>query len=324
MSRRGRIAALGLTLGLMAPGALRGQASDTSGYRAARIELRAAVDPREAPDEITVGDRFWIAVTTHGPAGYYLLPESVVQAYAARPEMAVFDRDRQDGRLRLKVALFRPGKVTLPTVRARILTDTGDTLAVPVVSDTIDVTSVLAPGDTVLADIKPVWPRAGVSGWVWIALAAVLIAAAFGVWAWRRRRTSVVERPFPRPAADPYAAARERIAALGREPADAEGRIVAAAGIGDALRDYLTDAWGVPARERTTFELLGRLPGALDAERPALGAVFRPVDLAKFARLDPGAGAVGGLSARALDVLDRLEAERRSPVGEPAAEEVAS
>jgi hypothetical protein len=118
-----------------------------------------------------------------------------------------------------------------------------------------------------------------------------------------------------------YLEARRRIAALGVEPAEPAARIEAAAGIGDALRDYLSDAWRLAARERTTLELVPALPPRLAADRAPLGAILVAADLAKFARLAPGSGEVPAFASRAIATLDRLEEVRRE---EAAAAEAAA
>lgn len=286
------------------------------------ISIRVVPDRLPPGDSLTVGDRFWVTVVPSGPSGHYLLPESVPEAYASRPEVAVVGSERRDGRLRLEMALFRPGDVTLPAVEARVVDDAGDTLRVPVVSDTIPVASVLAPGDTLLADIKPLWEPETLPAWVWwVAAAAALAFLALLWWWWRRRRRSEpasVRAPARTPA-EHHAEARRRIEAAGARTASPADRIGAAGEIGDALRDYLAGAWGIPARERTTFELLPALPSRLGAVRPALGGVLAQVDLAKFARVDPGAPGLGGLAGRAVGVLDAVEA-RRVPAEEDEAE----
>lgn len=285
-----------------------------------RVTIRLVPEPRAAVggtgNEVTVGDPFWVTVRSEGPPGYRLLPQSLIDAYGPHPELAVIGSERRDGLLRLQIALFRPGDVVLPSVSAGVVTDRGDTLTVPVRADTMRVTSVLAPGDTVLADIKPLWRPKGIPAWVWWLVAAAVALAAFLAWRWGRRR------PVPavalRPARDAYLEARQRITALGAEPADPEAAIAAAAGIGDALRDYLTEAWSYPARERTTLELLPTLPPAVATERAALGGALTVADLAKFARLAPGQGEVPRLASRAIAILDRLEDARvRSEAAAP-------
>ncbi|MGH7564079.1 MAG: hypothetical protein ACREK5_06625 [Gemmatimonadota bacterium] len=283
------------------------------------FQIRVIPDPLPSgAPPLTVGDHFWVTVRVSGPAGHYLLPRSIVQGYAARPEVAVFDSQRRDGLLRLEMASFRPGDIVLPAIDALVTDGRGDTLRVPVVSDTLEVASVLAPGDSLLADIKPLWRTPGLPWWIGLVLAALVLALA-ALW-WRRRRQRPEARPVPRVVGDPYREARQRIEALGEEPATPTGRVAAAAGMGDALRSYLADGWGVAARERTTLELLSALPEPLRRERPGLASVLAIVDLAKFARVAPDPGAVPDLARRALGSLDRIEALRRPPVETPARE----
>ncbi|MGH7572222.1 MAG: hypothetical protein ACREMK_10305 [Gemmatimonadota bacterium] len=285
------------------------------------FQIRVIPDPLPAgAPPLTVGDHFWVTVRASGPAGHYLLPRSIVQGYAARPEVAVFDSQRRDGLLRLEMASFRPGDIVLPAIDALVTDGRGDTLRVPVVSDTLEVASVLTPGDSLLADIKPLWERPGLPWWIWLVAAALVLALA-ALW-WRRRRTPRPQ-PVPTLVGDPYREARERIEGLAEEPATPTGRIAAAAGMGDALRSYLADGWGVAARERTTLELLSALPEPLRGERPGLASVLAIVDLAKFARVAPDPGTVPDLARRALESLDRIEALRR-PLLETPAREAAS
>lgn len=293
------------------------------GPGAARVEsevsIRVVPDPLAPGDSLTVGDPFWTTVVSSGPSGYYLLPESVPEAYRSRPELAVLDTERRDGRLRLRLALFRVGDVVLPEVNARVVDAGGDTLPVRVFSDTIPVASVLAPGDTLLADIKPLWEPETLPAWVWRALAAVALLLLACLWWWRRRRSGTdAATAGPSAGVDPYADARRRIEAAAERGATPEDRIEAAGEIGDALRDYLLRAWRVPARERTSLELLGSLPSALGKARPALGAVLSDVDLAKFARVDPGGDGLRALSRRAIEVLDGMRGLREPPMAEPA------
>jgi hypothetical protein len=86
--------------------------------------------------------------------------------------------------------------------------------------------------------------------------------------------------------------------------------------VADALRDYLELAEGLPARERTTTELLWSLPPRL-AEgglRRRVQEVLGEADLVKFAKLRPGAGAAKDYTTRARDLLERWH--RAAPAGE--------
>jgi hypothetical protein len=280
----------------------------------AQVSLRVVPDPLPAgAPEPTVGDPVWATVRAFGPRGTYLLPASVTGAYASRPEVAVLGSERRDGQLRLRLAIFRTGDVVLPAVDARVATATGDTVVVPMLSDTFTIASVLAPGDTLLADIKPLWREPGIPLWVWAALAALAVALALALLWWWRRRRARGGRAADASAVDPYEEARRRIEELAGEPPTAHDRTLAAAGIGDAIRGYLADRWNASARERTSFEILHALPTPLAQGRPLLGAILNEVDLAKFARLAPASGAVPALAARALGWLDGAEAARTPP-----------
>lgn len=305
--RRG--AALLLLLALAGPAAAQEAAEP-----APSVSLRIVPDPLPAgAAEPTVGDPVWATVRAFGPRGTYLLPASVTGAYASRPEVAVVGSDRRDGQLRLRLAIFRTGDVVLPQVEARVATSSGDTVIVPMVSDTFRIASVLAPGDTLLADIKPLWPEPGIPLWLWAALAALVAALAVVLWWWWRRRRARPGTAAGAGAVDPYEEARRRIESLAIDPPGAGERIAAAAGVGDAIRGYLADAWGAAARERTSFEILHALPAPIARDRPALGAILNEVDLAKFARLAPVPGAIPALAARALTWLDGAEAARTPP-----------
>lgn len=311
-----RLGILALALGCL-PARAAAQAPGTEA-----IEIRVIPDPLPAgAGALTVGDHFWVTVRASGAAGHYLLPQSIVEGYARRPEVAVFDSQRRDGLLRVEMASFRPGDIVLPPIEALVTDGLGDTIRVPVVSDTLRVASVLTPGDTLLADIKPLWTTPGWPWWIWPVLAALALAA-IALW-WRRRRRAADRSPIRVVSGDPYREARERIESLAAEPSTPAGRIAAATGIGDALRSYLADAWRIAARERTTLELLAVLPEPLRTEWAGLAAVLATVDLAKFARLAPDPGTVPGLARRAIENLDRIEALRRPP-DEAAVREAAS
>ncbi|CAN5325442.1 hypothetical protein BH18GEM1_BH18GEM1_22110 [soil metagenome] len=320
------VLALVLALGLsLAPGTARAQEPEPllldSTAMGASVAIRVVPEnlrpvggaASSSANERTVGDPFWVTVRTRGPTGYSLLPESLIAAYRPHPELAVLDSERRDGQLRLKLALFRPGDILLPTVTARVLNGRGDTLGVTVTSDTIRVASVLAPGDTLLADIKPLWKPRGVPAWVWALAGAILVLAlALLAW-WRRRRRRAPSAERVAEATDPYRAAREAIEPYLDDPPSPDRRLTAASRIGDALRAYLADGWNLAARERTTLEILPALPEAMVPERPALASLLSTVDLAKFARVAPEPGLVPHLARRALEALDRLEAVLRNP-----------
>ena len=165
-----------------------------------------------------------------------------------------------------------------------------------------------------LRDIKEPVPRRG-PGAVELLLGLAALAAA-GWLAWRARRRalpSVPASPLPAEAPpeprDPYEIALDRLAVVedaGWAAADVARHYEAVA---DALRDYL-EAYGVPARERTTAELRWALPPALLAggARRRFEQVFEDADLVKFAHWRPGADAAGAFLGVARALLVRWQA----------------
>ena len=128
----------------------------------------------------------------------------------------------------------------------------------------------LAAGNPPLRDIRePDSPRG--FGFVWALLGA---AVAAGI-AWLATRLldggAAGRRPSPRAAPapppqppDPYDAALARLEEIEREGWVARGDVARHyEPVADVLRDYLEAAEGVPARERTTTELLWSLPPGL-------------------------------------------------------------
>lgn len=106
-------------------------------------------------------------------------------------------------------------------------------------------------------------------GWMWGG-AGALAVAAFLFLALRRRKPKLPTPPpeAPRPPSPP---AHERALLRLQRASLAEAA--------DIVREYLAEAKGIRALERTTEELLAALP--------ALAGVLRPADLVKFAAHEP-------------------------------------
>jgi hypothetical protein len=221
------------------------------------------------------------------------------------------------------VALFRPGKRLLPAFGIPwVQVVTGHRGVVSHDPVEIEVSSVLPAGNPPLRDIRePDFPR-GLAP-LWALLGAV--AAAAIAWLATRRRAKrpdpqpepVAPSPSPPPPPDPYRAALARIEAIEAERWSARGEVARHyEGVADVLRDYLEAADGLPARERTTTELLWSLPPRL-AEgglRRRVQEVLGDADLVKFAKLRPLPAAAAGYTVRARDLLERWH--RSAPAGE--------
>ena len=213
------------------------------------------------------------------------------------------------------VAFFRPGKREIPAFGVpwvQVVTGHRGTVA----SETaeVEIVPVLPGGNPTLRDIRELERTPGPGPLPLAVLGASL--AALAAWGLRRRRRRapppVPAAPAEAPAAarEPYAAALERLLALersagGEAPVDAWYAAVA-----DTLRDYLESAEDIPARERTTSELLWTLPPRLSEGglRRLTGEVLAEADLVKFARRRPGAHAAAAHLAQARELLRRWHA----------------
>jgi hypothetical protein len=211
------------------------------------------------------------------------------------------------------VAFYRPGKRALPTFGlpwVQIVSGHRGVVAHDPVE--IEVASVLPAGNPPLRDIRePEAPRG--LGILWASIGAL----ATGMLAWllaRRQSKQTVPAPLstpppaPAPPADPYTETLARLDAIDAERWALRGDVARHyQEVADALRDYLELADGLPARERTTTELLWSLPPRLIEAglRRRVQDVLGEADLVKFARRRPIAGEATGYSGRARDLLER-------------------
>ena len=221
------------------------------------------------------------------------------------------------------IAFYRPGKPALPVFGIPwVQVVTGHRGVVTHDPSEIEVASALPAGNPPLRDIRePDSPRGFGALWALIGAAA---AAAIAWLATRRRvklpapKSEPVASPPPPPSPpDPYTAALARLDAIEAERWTARGDVARHyEAVADALRDYLEEADGLPARERTTTELLWSLPPRL-AEgglRRRVQEVLSDADLVKFAKRRPTPDEAASYTTRARDLLERWH--RVAPVSE--------
>ena len=189
---------------------------------------------------------------------------------------------------RARIAFYRPGRQAVPVFQLPFMRSVKGLSRGTLSSDSasVEVVPVLAGGSSAtLRDIKePLASRGGPPLELLLGFAALGVA---GWLAWRARRSAPTEVPIapaeegsPPPPPDPYDQAMARLAAIERERWAAQDVARHYADITDAVRDYL-EAYGIPARERTTSELRWVLPPTLlagDGARRFEG-VFEAADL---------------------------------------------
>jgi hypothetical protein len=198
---------------------------------------------------------------------------------------------------RAKVAFYRPGRQAVPIFTLPFMRSVKGLSRGTLSSDSasVEVVPVLTAGSgATLRDIREPKPSGRVAPIELVLGLAVLLAAGWLAWRARRRApgpSAEVDGPAaptaPRP--DPYQRTLERLAAIEAERWPDRDVARHYAEITDALRDYLAITEGIPARERTTSELLGALPHHLSTGglRHDWAGVLGAADLVKFARSRP-------------------------------------
>jgi hypothetical protein len=225
---------------------------------------------------------------------------------------------------RAVIALYRTGVLDLPAFGVPwVQVVTGHRGIVKTGPATVEIVPVLAAGNPTLRDIREPEPPRGPGP---LALAALGAAGAVAV-------AGLLLRRRPRARAAPTAAGTAPEAAVARGPWDEalgrleqlaaerpEGREALAAwyaAVTDVLREYLEAAEGLPARERTSSELLWALPPRLGEGglRRRLQETLWRADLVKFARARPGSDDAAAYLADARELLTRWHQAEPAAVG---------
>ncbi len=213
-----------------------------------------------------------------------------------------------------RLAFYRPGRQAVPVFSLPFMRAVKGIEHGTVLSDSafVEIAPVLDAGNPSLRDIREL-ARSPLPGPLWGSIALGLVAAA--VWLMRRRRRAreapaavVPLEPVPVPEPDPYAIALARLAETERAGWPSQGEVARHyEAVTDALRDYLEAAESLPARERTTSELLWALPPHLVERglRRRCEEVLDEADLVKFARFRPGAADAAVFLQRARELLGR-------------------
>jgi hypothetical protein len=215
-----------------------------------------------------------------------------------------------------RIAFYRLGPQPVPIFGLPFMRAVKGVTRATVVSDSasIEIVPVLPAGNPSLRDIKEL-ERAPGPPLIPLALAAGA-AAAFAWYLVRRGRRRVVQAPpvvvedrLPEPVPPTaYEAALARLDQIEAEAWPARGEVARHyQAVADALRDYLEAGEELPARERTTAELLWSLPPHLTEGglRRRCEELLDEADLVKFARRRPNGATAAAFTRGAQDLLAR-------------------
>jgi hypothetical protein len=198
-----------------------------------------------------------------------------------------------------RLAFYRPGRQPIPVFMLPFMRAVKGVQRATLASDSayVEIDSLLPAGDQQLKDIREVRLSTGPSLTSLIAAGALLAGLLLLAYILRRRRKSLGKAESPdlrnlevELAPTPYAAAVARLDGIERERWPRRGEVARHyEAIVDVVRGYLEDAEGVPARERTTEELLWELPPHLSEGglRDRFRDLLDEADLVKFARFTP-------------------------------------
>ncbi len=229
-----------------------------------------------------------------------------------------------------RLAFYRPGRRPVPTFGVSFMRIVEGVSRATLPSDSafVLITPVLPPaGNPALKDIRELEKRPA-PPWT---LPAILLALLAAAWLLRQRRrrhidhlasvaTETIDIPAPEPT--PYDIALARLRRVEAESWPSRGLVEPHyEAVAQTLRQYLEEAHGVGALERTTAELVWALPPQLGRSgiRDACREVLSEADLVKFAEARPGEAAAADFLVRARELLDAWHHTSRSEEGVHAA-----
>ncbi len=291
--------------------------SDSGTAPAAEVRLEAAADRAS----VTIGDPVILTVRLTYPKGTRVdafVPERALADLTVLDRTVAPPKTLEDGRIEesrvLRLAAYRVGPVEIPALEVAYVDAQGKEGKAASAPITLQIVSVLAPGETRPADIKPQARMPERAPWLFALLGlTALLLAAWAYWRRRARRTEgavAVPAAPPRPPHEIAYAELERLLSSGWLEA---GRIKELyIELAEIIKRYLTGRFGVVTFERTTTEILEALRLARVPVKATADAFefFSACDLVKFAKHLPATEETRG----AVEMAYRLVDETRPAV----------
>lgn len=220
---------------------------------------------------------------------------------------------------RARIAFYRPGRRAVPLFGLPFMRAVKGVGRATLSSDSayVEIVSLLPAGNPSLKDIRELESSPPPSALPLIA-GLLIVIGLLAIYLRRRRRASplpasVVAPEVPPTAPDAYSIALGQLDRIERQRWPAQGKVARHyEAVVNTLRDYLETAEELPARERTTGELLWSLPPHLTGEdlRGHVAALLDEADLVKFARYRPSPSDAAEFLAQSRSLLGEWAAAR--------------
>ncbi len=279
----------------------------------AEVVFDATVDR----DTLTVGDPVRLSLRIRrepGDAAVLLQNEGFLAPFEVRRQVPPAVREMSEGRveesLAFELAVYQVGVIEVPSLVLQVRTAEGDSGLI--ISDPIPViVRSVKPAEMMdIRDVKPpVDIEAGIPGWFWFAVAVLVAVAAGTLWYWKRRSRKPKVEPPPPPIVWP-----DEVAKILRMQLVEKGAFKRYYSLlSEVMRRYLEVRVQVDAMECTTSELVQDLRRVSigEAEVLALEVLLSEADLVKFAKLRPRDEVATKAAETVLDLMRRLDAQRR-------------
>ena len=254
----------------------------------------------EAPDRMTVGDRFRVVIKLNAEPGtmVMLAPGSLADPFVLTKQPSTSANGREVT-LTLDIAVFATGDLELPSLRLAFKERSGNAGEVVTRPTSIRVESVL-PADAQDLQLRPLKPQAEIpepgafEALIPVGTALALIAVAvlaFLILHKRSRRSEMPVDVEEEPADAAEDRARRQLDAAGGA-FDRDGDYVTYyTALATTLRDYLTARFGFPAFALTTAEMQDQMVrrGMDRWQARIVGGLLNQCDAVVYARYRPAA-----------------------------------
>ncbi|MAO64659.1 MAG: hypothetical protein CL666_06640 [Balneola sp.] len=252
------------------------------------------VQTRVNTDSVSVGDAFIYSITLQLDQEYETIQFPDTSAFPPSVELIErkqFRLSEFSDSISYKLQYFDNEDLFIPPLSVTLFAET-DSITLQTDPVTLFFKNVVAEGDTTLKPMQPNFTFTRV-WWPWV-LAAVLLGGFLYWWFKLRKKeeqTEAEQAPEIKPFHNPLVALEDELEKIKRESdlAVTKDFKVFYSDIGDALRTYFEELYGIPALESTSSELLRYLDayGIDDTLNEKTRIILKKADLVKFAKFTP-------------------------------------